>query len=378
MSRRLFVPSVLISGLLLAVTGAAVVAGDAHGATTTVGSLPRVENKPLEALPGVDTEYGELRIDDRTRLRTIVTKPLNSTGRLPAVLFVQWLSCDSIELRPNATDGWGTMLRRLITESNMLWQRTDKSGVGDSLGVSCDKLDYETELSYHRAALRQLRARPDVDPKRIVVYGASMGSNYAPLVAAGEDVAGVAVWGGGAYTWFERMLRFERNALELGDTPLDALSAEVSARAAFFERYLLKGETPAAIARSDAELGKVWSRIVGTSAEGHYGRPFAFHQQAQRQNWAGAWARVRAPVLVMHGEYDWFESRSAAELIGNIVRRQPQGKASFHELAKLDHHFTRFENAREAFRDHDGKADASQAVTTMLSWLSEIGVRDRT
>lgn len=350
----------------------------AHSASKVVGNLPRVGNKPLEALPGVDTEYGELRIDDRTRLRTIVTKPQNRTGRLPAVLYVQWLSCDSIEVRPNATDGWGTMLSRLITESNMLWQRTDKSGVGDSLGVPCDKLDYETELTYHRAALRALRARPDVDPKRIVIYGASMGSNYAPLVAAGEDVAGVAVWGGGANTWFERMLRFERNALELGETPAAALSAEVTARAAYFARYLLQGESPDAIARTDAELGKVWSSIVGTSATGHYGRPFAFHQQAQRQNWAGAWTRVRAPVLVMHGEYDWFESRTAAELIANIVRRQPQGKASFHELPGLDHHFTRFENARDAFRDEKGKTDAGPAVTTMLSWLSEIGVRDRT
>jgi hypothetical protein len=32
----------------------------------------------------------------------------------------------------------------------------------------------------------------------------------------------------------------------------------------------------------------------------------AFHQQAQRQNWQAAWARVEAPVLAMYGEYDWF------------------------------------------------------------------------
>ncbi len=184
--------------------------------------------------------------------------------------------------------------------------------------------------------------------------------------------------GKGLNTWFERMLRFERNTLELGDAPPESLSAEVTARAAFFERYLLKGETPAAFARTDAELGKVWSRLVGTSDETHYGRPFTFHQQAQRQNWPGAWARVRAPVLVMHGEYDWFESRTAAELIANIVKRRPEGKAWFRELPKLDHHFTRFETARDARRDQGGQPDASQAVATMLSWLSEIGVRDRT
>src|SRR4026207_2198706 len=84
--------------------------------------------------PRPDTEYGELVPGDGSRLRTIVTRPKNSTGRLPAVLFVQWLSRDSIELAPDAKDGWSVMLRRLITESGMLWHRTEKCGVGGSTG----------------------------------------------------------------------------------------------------------------------------------------------------------------------------------------------------------------------------------------------------
>jgi len=323
-----------------------------------------------ESHPGLDTQYGELLPGDGARLRTIVTKPQGATGRLPAVLFVQWLSCDSIELRPNAQDGWSVMLRRLISESGMLWQRTEKSGVGESKGTPCTQLDYTTELAHHRAALRQLQARPDVDPKRIVVFGASMGSNYAPLVAADQDVAGVVVWGGGATTWFERMLRFERNALELGGTDPQQLASEVNARAAYFSRYLLKGEAPAAIAASDRKLGEVWKRIVGTSDTGHYGRPFAFHQQAQQQNWAGAWARVHAPVLVLYGQYDWFESRDAAQLIANIVNDRQPGSATFREIPQLDHHFTQYATPRDAFAEKDGKENAAPAVTAILDWLS--------
>jgi glyoxylase-like metal-dependent hydrolase (beta-lactamase superfamily II)/dienelactone hydrolase len=333
--------------------------------------------RAAEEIPGLETEYGELLPGDGARLRTIVTKPQQAAGRLPAVLFVQWLSCDSIELRPDAQDGWSVMLRRLMSESGMLWQRTEKSGVGESKGTPCAQLDYETELAHHRAALRQLRSRPDVDPRRIVVFGASMGSNYAPLVAADQDVAGVVVWGGGATTWFERMLRFERNALDLGDTEPQAVAGEVNARAAYFQRYLLKGEAPAAIAASDPKLGEVWKRIVGTSDTGHYGRPFAFHQQAQKQNWAGAWARVRAPVLVLYGEYDWFESHDAAQLIANIVNDREPGSATFRELPQLDHHFTRYASRRDAFREKDGKENAGPAVTAILDWLSQIGVRGR-
>jgi glyoxylase-like metal-dependent hydrolase (beta-lactamase superfamily II)/dienelactone hydrolase len=339
--------------------------------------LPVPPAQAAETHPGLDTEYGELLPGDGARLRTIVTRPKNTTGRLPAVLFIQWLSCDSIELAPTAKDGWSVMIRRLITESGMLWQRTDKSGVGESKGTPCPQLDYETELAHYRAALRQLRSRPDVDPKRIVVFGASMGSNYAPLVAADEDVAGVVVWGGGALTWFERMLRFERNALELGDTDPQTLASEVNARAAYFARYLLKGETPAQIAASDPQLGEVWRRIVGTSDTGHYGRPFAFHQQAQRQNWAGAWQRVRAPVLVLHGEYDWFESSDGARLIATLVNNRQPGSATFKELPQLDHHFMQYPTQRDAFREKNGKENAEPAVRAILDWLSQIGARPR-
>ena len=368
MHLSLAVASSLLSVLLLA-------SPIVQSASRLVGDLPRIENRPLESWPSLDTEFGELKPGDGAQLRTIVTKPQGRSGRLPAVLFVQWLSCDTIELKPESQDGWSVMLKRLIAESGMLWQRTEKSGVGDSKGPACSRLDYETELTHHRAALRQLKSRPDVDPARVVVYGASMGSNYAPLVAADEQIAGVIVWGGGATTWFERMLRFERNAIELGGNDPQTQAAEVNARARYFARYLLNSEAPSAIAASDPELGKVWSRIVGTSADGHYGRPFAFHQQAQRQNWVGAWARQRAPVLVLFGEYDWFESRDAAQLIADTVNARRPGSATFRELPKLNHHFTRYASARDAFREEKGVTDAAPAVSAILDWLARIGVR---
>jgi len=347
----------------------------AVAATSVVGDLPRAADRPLESLPGVDTEYGELRIGSDTRLRTIVTRPAGVQGRLPAVLFVQWLSCDSIEIRPDATDGWTTMLRRLITDSGVLWQRVDKSGVGDSQGPKCSELDYETELAQHRAALRQLLNRPGVDPRRVVIFGASMGSNMAPILAAEQDLAGVVVWGGGATTWYERTLRFERNALELGDTDPAKLAPEVSARAAFLARYLIQGLSPTSIAASDPQLGKVWSRMVGTSGQTHYGRPFAFHQQAQRQNWTGAWARVRAPVLALYGEFDWFETRDAAELIVDVVNRTRADAAALSVVPGLDHHFVRYANRRDAYRETGGTVATDPVVQAMLAWLARIGVR---
>src|SRR5262245_37981244 len=46
-----------------------------EAASQLVGDLPRAANRPLESLPGLDTEYGDLRAGDGALLRTIVTRP---------------------------------------------------------------------------------------------------------------------------------------------------------------------------------------------------------------------------------------------------------------------------------------------------------------
>lgn len=324
-----------------------------------------------ESHPNITTSYGTLTLRDGINLQTIVTKPAAATGRLPAILFVQWLSCDSIAISDNPRDGWSSMLKSIVRRSNALVWRTEKRGVGRSEG-NCATMDYDTELADHQQALAQLRTRDDVDPNRIVIFGGSIGGTYAPLLGADQNVAGVMIWGAGATTWTERMLKFERNALELGGTPPAQLAGEMNSRLQFFERYLIRGQTPSQINATDAAVGAVWSRIVGTSADGHYGRPFSFHQQAQKADWAAAWSRVNAPVLALYGEYDWFESHDATSLIARIVSAKTPGRGSFAEIPRMNHHFAQFPNATAAFAEKDGEVNPEPAVSVMLAWLAKV------
>lgn len=342
--------------------------------SSLVGDLPRRDGRPLEAIPGLDSRYDVLLAPDGTRLRTILTRPSGSTGRLPAILFVQWLSCGSIELPERQQDGWSRMLRRLAQESGFAMMRTEKAGVGDSEG-DCASLDYETELAHHRAALAALRRLPDVDAARIVVYGASMGGNLAPLVAAGAPVAGVMIWGGGAQSWFERMLGFERRAKELSAVPAAELDAYMRNLTRFFVAYLLDRKDPVTIAREQPALAGVWERMVGTGPDSHYGRPLAFHQQAAAQDWAAAWARVNAPVLAMYGAYDWFEHADAHRLVADIANRRAAGQGEFVVIPATDHHFDRYPDAAAAFREQGGTNNADAAVSVMLRWLGGLRLR---
>lgn len=347
-------------------------AGSAAAESTLSGALPRVGGRPLEAIEGLDSHYGVFETRDGARLRTVLTRPSGSRGRLPAILFVQWLSCDSIELPASQTDGWSQMLRRVARDFDGVMMRTEKAGVGDSEGGPCSALDYETELGHHREALAALRRSEHVDPERIVIFGASMGANMAPLVAQGQDVAGVMIWGGGAHTWFERMLGFERRAKELEGLPANELDSYMKALTRFLNGYLLDRLTPEAITERAPELGGIWARMVGTGEGTHYGRPLAFHQQAQAQNWAASWAAVQAPVLVLYGEYDWFETAAAHRLIADLVNRGQPGRGRFVIIPATDHHFMRYPNRPAAFREEGGIVNADTAADEMLRWLRDV------
>lgn len=321
-----------------------------------------------EAITGVESQYSNLTVDTDVSLHTLTTRPLGASERLPAVLFVQWLSCDTVSIGPR-TDGWTQMLRGLVERSGFVVARTDKRGVGASSGGPCSELDYLTELADHRAAFTALRSHPWVDPSRIFVFGASMGGNMAPLVALDNAVAGVVVWGGGATTWFERQLGFERRAHELGNIPAEEINPRMSAIARFYQHYLLDGEAPDKIRNSSTQLAQAWGWMTGTQNDVHYGRPASFHQQAQAQNWPAAWGELQAPALVIYGEYDWFESADAHRLIVDIVSKH--AAAEFHIVPKMDHHFTLYANAQSAFSETQPTADATPALSIVLRWLTK-------
>jgi hypothetical protein len=210
-----------------------------------------------------------------------------------------------------------------------------------------------------------------VDPEKIIIFGASIGGTFAPLVAAHHDVAGVIVWGAGARNWYERMLVFERNFRELSGISGDTLNDEMKSVAAFLFAYLVEKKSPQQIAAESPALGSVWSKIVGTEGNLHYGRPVVFHQQAQDENWTKAWNQVRSPVLVFFAEYDWYEDVRSAELIARIVNRNHPGKARFVLIPKMDHHFVEYSRAEDAVKGQNGRVNEEPVVREILSWLRE-------
>ena len=152
--------------------------------------------RPLlrEALPGVVFEYGSVELSDGARLRTILSKPDGEPGRRPAVLFLQGGGCSSVDV-PQAFDAGPGDLLRAAAVRGYVTMRVEKSGLGDSQGPPCERVGYLQELEGYRAALAALKAHPAVDPRRVHLLGLSLGGFFAPILAAGETIAGILVYG---------------------------------------------------------------------------------------------------------------------------------------------------------------------------------------
>ena len=333
----------------------------------TLNLTPTLQGLPREQLQGVEAIYDSAATDRGFRVRTIVTRPRNATGKLPAMFLVGWLSCDSVEYPFGpGDDGFGQLLHELATQSGQVLIRMDKPGIGDSEGPNCGETDFQTELAAYRAAFRTLKRYDFIDPERVFILGLSNGGGFAPLVPQAEKVRGYVVAGGWSKTWFEHMLELERRRLKLSGKKPGEVTDSMKGYAEFYRDYLRQKMTPREILKTKPYLSPLWD----DDPEHQYGRPASFFHQLEELNLSASWDKVEAPVLAMHGEYDWIMSRDDHELIVEIVGSKQAGRARFVELPKTDHLFMAFENMTKAFNGEGGRYNKS-VTEQVLTFLRE-------
>ena len=266
------------------------------------------------------------------RLGTFVTRPKAVRGKVPAIFFVGWLSCDSVEYPDGQTDGFGAIFRRLIEQSGYITVRMDKPGVGESQGT-CGKTDFQGELSGHQAAFDSLEKYDFIDLDRVFVIGLSNGGGTSALVPRQHVVRGYIVASSWGRTWYEHMLELERGRLTKSGKSPGEVNQTVKAFTEFYNLYLIRRMTPGEIVQQHPE----WKELWYDAPDGQYGRPAAFYQQLQELNLGETWQNIHVPVLVLRGTADPIMSDADSRAIAENVNRTHPGQARYVESKGGDH-----------------------------------------
>ncbi|MCC6131526.1 MAG: alpha/beta fold hydrolase [Acidobacteria bacterium] len=316
---------------------------------------------PLDEAEGVEFSYEEIRNPfSGLRQRVIISRPRQAAARLPAILFIPWLSCDSVETPPGARGGIETLLYRIASAPGLVLMRVEKPGVGDSEGV-CSATDLATELAGNRAALDALRRHPWVDTGRIVAMGHSYSGGLLPLVAPSAETRGYVFLNSWVRTWLERLLEFERRRLEAGGLSAGEVSTRMRRLSELYGLLLEGGLTPGEAIRRKPEFASVWEEPPAHQ----YGRPIRFLQQLQATNVAAAWENVDRPTLAIYGEADLVMSRTDHERVVALVNRNRPGAARLLSVPGMGHDLS-------APLPGGGKGLPESVARAVFAWIAEV------
>ncbi|MFY0627703.1 MAG: alpha/beta hydrolase [Reichenbachiella sp.] len=322
---------------------------------------------PFEEHEGINTYYEHITNDYGIRQRVLITKPKNIQGKQPAIFLIQGLSCSSIENYGALQHNWARQINDIVEKSGMVVMRVEKPGVGDSEG-DCAKTDFKTELEGYRAAIRLLKQKPYVDSTKIVVYGSSMGSALAPLIANEYNLSGVISDGTFFKTWFEHMLEIERRIRKMsGDNESTIRQKMNQGYIPLYFGMLIEKKSYSKIIDENPSI----TEFNYHSPNHMYGRPLEYYQQLQDYDLAKEWENLKAPIRILYGTNDWIMSKSDNYMIIDMLDNVGHQDHQLHLYPGLDHWNTIHISPKDSFQGKPGKWDP-KVPELIISWAKEM------
>jgi alpha-beta hydrolase superfamily lysophospholipase len=317
---------------------------------------------PNENDPEVTTLYGTVNVANTLR-RTLITIPHNPPAPRPAVLLIGGVGCYSVDVAANPQDPY-LRLTHDLSRAGFVTMRLEKSGVGDSQGPPCRNVDFFSESHSYAVALEALKRDPHVDPKRLYLFGHSIGSIIAPQLALTSQVSGVIVAEAVGRDWPEYELRNTRRQLEVGGSPPVEVDENVLQKASCMQRLLVEKQPEAQIERAMPEC-KAHNGVYPVTA--------AYVQEVVPLNIIAPWTKLDAPVLAIYGSSDFVTEEADHRRIVDVVNGVHAGRATLTILAGMDHYLAQaatakisYDNAQNA-KPEPYDENLSRAV---IEWLA--------
>lgn len=319
-----------------------------------------VQSFPIESASDLVTEYGMVQTPVAT-LRSIYTLPKDGKKH-PAVLFITGVSCYSVDFGLDTSRTELSLLRG-FSRNGFVTMRIDRPGLGDSKGnISCMMDDLYGEASHFKAALAALKKHPAVDSNRIYLFGHSMGSVFAPMIAAGSNIKGIITYGGLGRPFIEYMGdAFKQQAKLKGSTgeQLDSL-VKINQLAA---NLLLNGMISKDSLRKSIPQAETVASVFDIRS------PQYFYQLHQL-NLASLWKQYKGSVLIMIGEYDYVAHQEDQHQLLETINNFRNAKAELHFVPQSDHGMSKFNSIQEVLKEEPGKGFNQAILNQILHWIN--------
>jgi pimeloyl-ACP methyl ester carboxylesterase len=337
-------------------------------------TAPRPSPADWAARAGLRVEQSTVPSTRGFGVRLVTSRPLRADSRLPAVLFIPWLSCDPVEVAGATDDGYIRFVRELSMRSRMIVTRVEKPGVAGSAGPDCSVSTLDDDMAAFRAGLDAVRARIDVDTTRVFLVGGSIGGAFAVVLGAESPgrVAGVVSVNSFARTWYEHMIDHERRRLTLLDSASRRLGDAMRAFELFYTGFLIERHTPGQVIDAHPEVRQFWY----DTTTGQYGRSAAYFQQVQALDVDAALVALDVPALFIGGEFDWVMGEREPSMAAARVNRFHPGRATARVYAGLSHGLHTYPSAMDAFRGRHGAYDA-RVAQDVVAWMANGRRRSR-
>lgn len=311
------------------------------------------KGKAKETKDGIKYEYGEIKTSFGY-LRTITSKPINTSKKLPAVLFIQGNICESI-IDISEKDPYRQFCDQMTLQGYAV-MRIDKPGSGESEGkyITCDKMSFTQEIEQFQTGIDYLKNNKTIDSKKIYLFGHSMGGVITPILASqNKDIKGTIVYGTLTSTYGNYLPEIVyRSVIQNGNTEEDAEQYKNYIReitTALFE----ENKSPQQIISKTPEYESLLQQVLGWNEKNNtiLYRSLTFNGELNKINPKEYWEKINCPILSIFGTSDFeaIDKDYATKMIdwGN-TKFQKISKAII--LQDTDHAFAKVGSMEEGRR----------------------------
>ena len=275
----------------------------------TAGPFPGLKSFAPPAGAPYTAQDVSFRTPGGITLRGTLTLPQRASGaRVPAIVTITGSGPQDRDATPATLQAYRIyyQLADTLGRRGIAVLRLDDRGAGSDVGPpTVTSADFADDI---RAGIAWLRTQPEIDPSKIGIVGHSEGGVIGPMVAASDSgIAAVVIMAGTASRGREIV--------------------------AFQQRYVVDSMAHLAGQRREAALAQYARNTDSVAAALPWMKYFLEYDPAPVA------ARVRAPVLILHGEKDYQVPVVEAEKLASILRGAGNRDVTVRVFPGLNHLF---------------------------------------